>query len=432
MKKFVLIFPLLCTAIWTQSCKENFPRHKKPPAINHSNPDNKPVITTCRKYSNDQFNLCKCFDKSGSEVMGENKPEVTLFCCQCPETFDEAYANFKDIDLGSAEKFNFSSALEIEIKRCPNITVSSLQKVTKIIVENSKEFKLQSGASLPKLEILNIVGQSKPVKYDEDIGTSVTMAEGVLSSGSSTTELSMKNTKITKFPRNLVLKTLDIDTSLFTDFQEKSFPDISSASIEKLKITNSEILSIFKLGLSSYQKPFTFSGNKIYSSCQTQQDKEKCFLTSKKDLTYTANKIRCLCSELDGADCTTESKEKAITKFECGDEILKNTDCSDLQGDDNSLQYLKKENVSDTCSGFERDLAVLDLNINPEEDPNIPHAKFPIWLPVVLGVISVGVVIAAVITIIHIKNKKKTRRKSLYKPVKEDFAPEGVLVEEED
>ena len=95
VKKIIFLTSLLLASTWTQSCDNKFPGHTKAPAINHSNPGNQPSITTCRKDRNDQYNLCRCFDQSGTEVMEDKKTMATLFCCQCPETMDEAYSEFK-------------------------------------------------------------------------------------------------------------------------------------------------------------------------------------------------------------------------------------------------------------------------------------------------------------------------------------------------
>ena len=95
MKRQPFLILLILSLGWTKSCDERFPGHTKPPAINHSNPGNQPKTTTCRKDANDQFNLCRCFDDSEAEVMEDQKERTALFCCQCPETLDEAYAEFK-------------------------------------------------------------------------------------------------------------------------------------------------------------------------------------------------------------------------------------------------------------------------------------------------------------------------------------------------
>merc|ERR1711936_740026 len=66
MKKIIFLVSLLLHQMWSQKCDNKFPSHRKAPAINHSNPDNKPTITTCRKDRNDKYNFCQCYDKAGS------------------------------------------------------------------------------------------------------------------------------------------------------------------------------------------------------------------------------------------------------------------------------------------------------------------------------------------------------------------------------
>merc|ERR1711936_1159147 len=321
MKKIIFLVSLLLHQMWSQKCDNKFPSHRKAPAINHSNPDNKPTITTCRKDRNDKYNLCQCYDKADNEVMEDKKEEVTQFCCQCPENLDEAYSVFEDITIAPGEKFSFQTAVILEIKRCPIIAITSIKTVENIKVENSREFQLKSNLDLPNLITLEIIGEKKPTRWDQEIGTSVTMASGILGSGN--TEIMMRNTKIAKFPTKLAAKSLEIDSSLFPDSSEKTFS--SSTTLETLTITNSEILSIFNLGLSTYQKPLTFSNNEIFSYCMKHPDSEKCFLPTQDSLSYSSNRMMCRCPEKEDPSCT--NKGKAITQFECSDLIMKNTIC---------------------------------------------------------------------------------------------------------
>jgi len=434
MKKIVFFISLILTPIWTQKCDNKFPGLTKPPAINHSNPGNQPSITTCRKGSNDQFYFCRCFDNSGAEVLEGQKAQATSFCCQCPETLDEKYSIFEDITFGSGDVFSFNLAREIAIQRCPKISIKSLPKVEKIEIEHTVDVTFQTRFNLPELKKLSINGHKKPIKYDQDIGTTVTISEGILGSVSRKPEVTMTNTRITQFPRQMKLASLIIETSLFPDTKQKIFPNINSTSIDELQIKNSDILSVFKLGLSSYPKPFTFSSNKIYSSCQTSEDNQKCFLHLHNSSVYEANKIQCSCNETEGDECV--SKDKAITKFDCPGPILKNTMCSDLHGE-KTLEYLKIEEVSAPCEEFEYALSVLEIPKIPTDDPPpLAGQEFPIWIPIVLSILAILIIIVSIILIVKLKQQGQRRRKSKYVKRPEDDAPEGIEVsddsEEED
>ena len=177
-----------------------------------------------------------------------------------------------------------------------------MPKVEILVIQNSKEIKFPSRFNLPRMKTLRVLGRSKPTKYDQDIGTFLTMAEGNLGSKASNTELTMTNSRIAKLPKQLTLKSLNIDTSLFSNVKELTFPDINSTDIDELKITNSDILSIFKLGISNYAKQFNFSKNKIHSTCETNTDRQTCFLTPNMDSVYNSNKIQCSCSNQDGEE----------------------------------------------------------------------------------------------------------------------------------
>merc|ERR1711936_317937 len=431
MKKIIFLVSLLLHQMWSQKCDNKFPGHRKAPAINHSNPDNKPTITTCRKDRNDKYNLCQCYDKAGNEVMEDKKEEATQFCCQCPENLDEAYSEFEVIDVAPTKKFSFQTAVDIEFKRCPLVAITSMQRVENIKVENSRELQLKSNLDLPNLKTLDIIGQKMPTRWDQEIGTSVTMASGVFGSGNAV--VFMRNTKIAKFPKKLKEKSLEIDSSLFPDSADKIFS--SSITLATLTVTNSEILSIFNLGLSTYQSPLTFSNNKIISYCQSAQDNEACFLSPQDALSYSNNRVVCRCPDKEDPSCT--NKGQAITKFTCPDIIMKNTFCSDVNGikdeDDISLEFLKRENVGVNCSKFVWDLEVLKLNLK-EEDPFNPPSQYkvPIWLPIGLGVFSLIVILTTVLLIMRMKNQRLERRRTLYKPVKEDFLDEGEPVEDDD
>jgi len=433
MKKLVFLISLILTPTWTQKCDNKFPGLTKPPAINHSNPGNQPSITTCRKGINDQFYFCRCFDNSGNEVMEGQKARATNFCCQCPETLDEKYSIFKDITFGTGDVFSFNRAIEMAIQRCPKITIKSMPKVENLVIENTEVVVFPTRFDLGGLKTLSITGRRKPIKYDQEIGTTVTMSEGKLGSRSSKPELTLTNTKITQFPRQMILTSLTIETSLFPVTEQKIFPNINSTDIDELQITNSDILSVFKLGLSTYSKPFTFSNNQVHSSCQTNRDSQKCFLQPHNSSVYQANKIQCSCSKYDGEECV--SKDKAITKFDCPDTILKNTICSDLTGE-KTLEYLKTKVVKASCDEFEYDLEVLDIPIIPPDDPPyFPEPQFPLWIPIVLSILAILIIIVSIIMIVKLRQQGMQRRKSKYVKRPEDDAPEGIEVsdsEEED
>ena len=76
-------------------CDDRVPKNKKSPSINHSNPNNKPRITTCMKHKGDPYSFCRCFDSSGREIFDDRQNQASSFCCQCPETLDETYTVFK-------------------------------------------------------------------------------------------------------------------------------------------------------------------------------------------------------------------------------------------------------------------------------------------------------------------------------------------------
>merc|ERR1712215_124549 len=431
MKKIMFLISLLLHPMWTQKCDNKFPSHRKAPAINHSNPDNKPTITTCRKDRNDKYNLCQCYDKDDKEIMEEKKDDATHFCCQCPENLDESYSVFENIDIAPGQKFPFQTAVEIEIKRCPSIAIISMPNVENIKVENSREFRLKSNHALPNLKKLHIIGKKKPTRWDQEVGTSVIIDSGAFGSGNA--EILMRNTRIEKFPTKLSAKSLELDNSLFPDSHNKTFS--SSNTIGTLTVSNSEILSIFNLGPSTYKNPLTFSNNKIISYCKKSPDTAKCFLPAQASVTYSSNKVMCGCTDREDSSCTNTGQ--AITQFQCSDIIMRNSICTDVHGvkgeEDISLDVLKQEKVGVNCSEFEYDLEVLKLNL-VEDDGGFPpsHSEIPIWVPVVLGVFTLMVIITTVLLILRMKNQRLKRRRTLYKPVKEDFLDEGEPVEDEE
>ena len=81
-----------------------------------------------------------------------------------------------------------------------------MPKVEILVIQNSKEINFPSRFNLPRMKTQRILGRSKPTKYDQDIGTFVTMAEGNLGSKASNTELTMTNSRIAKLPKQLNLE----------------------------------------------------------------------------------------------------------------------------------------------------------------------------------------------------------------------------------
>ena len=196
----------------------------------------------------------------------------------------------------------------MSIHRCPQISLSSIPKVEEIEIENTETVALPTRFNLQTLKKLTITGRKKPIKYDQEIGTTVTIAEGKLGSRSNKPEVTLTNCRINKIAKQMNLKKLKVESSLFPDTEQKIFQNIDSANIDELEIENSDILSIFKLGLSRYSQPFTFSDNQIHSSCQTGGDDQNCFLQPHGSSVYEHNRIQCGCSTYDGDECVTRDK----------------------------------------------------------------------------------------------------------------------------
>merc|ERR1719233_647442 len=172
------------------------------------------------------------------------------------------------------------------IQRCPKITIKLMPKLENLVIENTEVVVFPTKFDLGGLKTLSITGRRKPIKYDQEIGTTVTMSDGILGSTSSKPEVTLTNTRITQFPRQMILTRLTIETSLFPVTEQKILTNINSVNIDQLEITKSDILSVFKLGLYSYSKPFTFSDNQVHSTCQTDGDNQKCFLQPHDSLVY--------------------------------------------------------------------------------------------------------------------------------------------------
>ena len=69
-------------------------RLQKSPSINLATIGaSSPKWTTCKKSSDNKFNLCNCFDENGENIFLENQAQY--ICCQCPERLEDEYKQFQ-------------------------------------------------------------------------------------------------------------------------------------------------------------------------------------------------------------------------------------------------------------------------------------------------------------------------------------------------
>ena len=202
------------------------------------------------------------------------------------------------------------SGENVVIRNCPQVVIESLPQVKTLSLDKCEEIHLNYGYNLPNVRSLSITGNKKPSRWSQDIGSTLYIAHGTL--GDSSTEVTLQKTKITQIPAKIQLESLVIDSSFFANpTNKKVFPAIASSDIKYLQINNSEIMSIFMLGLSKYEKPFTFTNNKIRSTCPPTKDKS-CFLNPHETSSYKNITVQCVCSEKE--PCSTFDKGVAVNK----------------------------------------------------------------------------------------------------------------------
>eukprot|EP00092_Neocalanus_flemingeri_P013587 GFUD01014653.1.p1 GENE.GFUD01014653.1~~GFUD01014653.1.p1 ORF type:complete len:585 (-),score=159.05 GFUD01014653.1:91-1845(-) len=332
----------------------------------------------CRNSTLSSQYLCNCSNSQEKDIFEERRIEATNFLCRCPIAIEGVDISSKneieprDLTGLTTQPYQLrfpEHTQQIKIEDCKFVSYTSetlLDNLNHLEINNAEKVEIKE--YLPKaLDKLIISGrdETKTVfTLDENQG-------GYLyGEDNEKAELQFVNVK---FPSEsdelfteLHAKSFTIDKSSFESISSKETTLLGEMTLEAWTIKNSDIHSIFDLGLlkSHVIKKIQFSNNQIHSTCKPSNEFEHegldnhCFIYLHiiQNDTFRGNKVRCSCMN-DTSDCV--NGDRAVTQFGagCSDVVLKNTHC--LEFPEVSLFQLKESNITESCEDFEA--AVLNM-----------------------------------------------------------------------
>lgn len=341
------------------------------------------------------------------------------------------------------------------IKFMGNLEPKSLEDIT---INKAKSFTL--GTKLSKdLKTLKVHGQNQRGMYGmvwyertKFIKTAAMKGKPIIDEASSgTADLTFESVD---FPdtsgglfKNVKANSIDIKTSKFEKLNDDGtiFGDMKWETTKSLKITNTEIGSIFELGLDSgdghgEDNTITFIGNEIKSTCNKRSDgmfeKDVCFIPEKKIImdTYTNNTIICKCEE--NGNC--QKDKTGITNFlhACKSKTLAETACSDAVGEPViTLELMsKKSECEGGCSNLEICLITIRTENPTTPPPTIEQEgikQSTLILIIIFILLGAGCLFLTIIFCFPDLFKLKPES-TMYKPTEADRGEEGQEIPDDE
>jgi len=376
-------------------------------------------LTACRdRTDREEYNqrLCKCFAENNHiEVEDYDRDSARHLACSCdssifPHNYKQALAKGYDIEKieilppsesqieprtiddgqpkpalqfvlpPNTQSITFEGCKDIKFKS--TLKPESLQDIT---IVNARSFTLETPLS-KDLKSLEIKGQNSQIFNERTDFIKAGMKGKPIIDGDSTgtAELIFENVNFpsssSDFFKDVKAKSIEIKWGKFDTLLGSGtiFGDMDWNTIESLKISNTEIGSIFDLGLDKNHavkdNTITFIDNEIKSTCdkrQNQLNKSQCFIPEKKILmdSYTGNKIICKCEE--NGKCPKHSTGIFKYLHACNDKTLEQTACSDSLGEDITLAMMKEpdSNCDKKCTSLE----ICLITIKPKHTSHKVH-----------------------------------------------------------